>query len=136
MSHHDDGETSANPCRLKAANHNGGARSATIDPRVLAIARAIGRQIARDAGQAILCACPLNSLDAPISISGSSLDVMPVQCRANVVGAPSPPDLAASHTGMNFREAPPEHLRRQRLQIVNQTPFAEMLKGVIGLKRF
>ena len=33
---------------LKPANDNGGAAAATIDPRILIIARAIGRQIARE----------------------------------------------------------------------------------------
>ena len=35
------------PC-VKPANDNGGATAAAIDPRILIIARAIGRQIARD----------------------------------------------------------------------------------------
>lgn len=44
-----NGETPAHPCRLEAANDNGGPPAATTDPRLLAIARAIGRQIAREA---------------------------------------------------------------------------------------
>ena len=41
-------ETEALSPRLKAANDNGGAAAAPIDPRILIIARAIGRQIARE----------------------------------------------------------------------------------------
>ena len=44
-----NGETPAHPCRLEAANDNGGPPAITTDPRLLAIARAIGRQIAREA---------------------------------------------------------------------------------------
>lgn len=44
-----NGETPASPCRLEAANDNGGPPATTIDPRVVVIARAIGRQIAREA---------------------------------------------------------------------------------------
>jgi hypothetical protein len=41
-------ETEALVPRLKPANDNGGPAAAAIDPRILIIARAIGRQIARD----------------------------------------------------------------------------------------
>lgn len=44
-----DGETPARPYRSEAANDNGGPPAATTDPRVVVIARAIGRQIAREA---------------------------------------------------------------------------------------
>jgi hypothetical protein len=40
-------ETEAPSPLLKPANDNGGAAAAPIDPRILIIARAIGRQIAR-----------------------------------------------------------------------------------------
>jgi hypothetical protein len=41
-------ETEAPSPVLKPANDNGGAAAAPIDPRILIIAGAIGRQIARD----------------------------------------------------------------------------------------
>ena len=41
-------QTEAPSPLLKAANDNGGAAVAPIDPRILIIARAIGRQIARE----------------------------------------------------------------------------------------
>jgi len=44
-----NGETPAHPCHLEAANDNGGPPATTTDLRLLAIARAIGRQIAREA---------------------------------------------------------------------------------------
>lgn len=42
-------ETPAHPCHLEAANDNGCPPATTTDPMLLAIARAIGRQIAREA---------------------------------------------------------------------------------------
>ena len=41
-------ETEAPSPLLKPANDNGSAAAASIDPRILIIARAIGRQIARE----------------------------------------------------------------------------------------
>ena len=41
-------ETEASRPALQPANDNGGKAAVPIDPRILVIARAIGRQIARD----------------------------------------------------------------------------------------
>lgn len=41
-------ETPAHPCRFEGANDNGGPPATTTDPRVVVIARSIGRQIARE----------------------------------------------------------------------------------------
>jgi len=49
-------ETEAPSPLPKPANDNGSAAAAPIDPRILIIARAIGRQIARDQLDALLAA--------------------------------------------------------------------------------
>jgi hypothetical protein len=58
-----------------------------------------------------------------------------LQGGAFIIRAATPPHLSAAHPRMDFCAPPSEHLRRQRLQIVDQAPFAEILKGIIGLKR-
>ena len=89
-----------------------------------------------------LCACPFNlsgrsgNGNTSRRFRASNWRIMSaLQGGAFIIRAATPPHLAAAHPRMDLREPPSEHLRRQRLQIVGEAPFAEILKGVIGLKR-